>query len=661
MSSTTAPDAEVIATAAPTADNKSDRFPAGIPFIVGNEGAERFSFYGMKAILYVYLTALYLRFVTEAGVGAEQLAAAKAHGTEVVHLFVAGVYMFPLIGAVLADRLLGKYRVIFWVSMIYCAGHAVLAVAGRMGALGQFGAAEWAAYMGLGLIALGSGGIKPCVSANVGDQFTAANGHLVTKVFQIFYFIINYGSFFSTLLTPVLYKNFGPEVAFGVPGILMGIATIVFWMGRNRFTRVPPKPGGKVGLLDTFATIFLFSPFFALIYGYFVKFASFSTTVGTQTVTGEMIFDRFIGLFGIGTQVSFELGPVLAALFAYYVPMLAVVAAAFALGLILFNIRQRIAPDDGFLAVLLYAFRSQKQRKPGQGFFGPAAEKFGEEAAEGPPAVLRIMLVFSMVSVFWALFDQHASTWVEQAKQMGLGVTMPYYLGWYGLVATIALSFAAGLWLMLWVSNTVVPSKVIRGVLGAFGLGLVIAAIADAINGEWMSFDLLPSQLSALNPLMVMAIIPLLNVAVYAPLRKRGIEVKPLQKMTVGMFLAAFAFVIAGVLQAAVEAAGVGKVHALWQFFPYLIMTTAEVLVSITGLEFAYTQAPRRMKSTIMGFWLLCVTFGNLLVAFLAPLQKVLQLSAFFWAFAGLMLVGALVFSFLAYTYKGKSYLQPEA
>jgi POT family proton-dependent oligopeptide transporter len=212
---------------------------------------------------------------------------------------------------------------------------------------------------------------------------------------------------------------------------------------------------------------------------------------------------------------------------------------------------------------------------------------------------------------------------------------------------------------MLWVSNVKLPTVVILATLAVTVVGGLGALVRDAGAGfERWTFDLLPSQMSALNPLMVMCIIPLLNVAVYAPLRKRGIEVRPLQKMTVGMFLAAAAFGVAALQQVAIERAGVGQVHALWQFIQYLIMTTSEVLVSITGLEFAYTQAPRRMKSTIVGFWLLCVTFGNLIVAFLAPLQKTHALSQFFWLFAGLMAGAALIFTLLAHLYKGKTYLQ---
>ena len=141
--------------ASPSAADR-DRFPSGIPYIVGNEGAERFSYYGMRAILYVYLASLFVRFVNEGDVPPEEMAAAKARSTEIAHLFMAGVYAFPLIGAILADRLLGKFNVIFWVSLIYCAGHGVLAVAGRLGEMGSYGGAEVCMYIGLGLITTGT-------------------------------------------------------------------------------------------------------------------------------------------------------------------------------------------------------------------------------------------------------------------------------------------------------------------------------------------------------------------------------------------------------------------------------------------------------------------------------------------------------------------------
>lgn len=645
-------------------DAMPDRMPPGIPYIVGNEGAERFSFYGMKAILKIYLIALFVRFVDEAGVPPEMMADARVRSTEVVHLFVAGVYAFPLLGAIISDRLLGKYRTILWVSLIYCAGHAVLALAGRIGGMGQFAAAEYSMYLGLGLIAVGSGGIKPCVSANVGDQFTAANSHLVSKIFQVFYFIINYGSFFSTILTPLLLRYFGAEVAFGVPGVLMGVATLVFWMGRNKFVHVPPKPGGKLGIFDTFVTTLLFTPLFSIIVGYFV------------------LWEHFLAAAQEAAQpAGAEFPGVTAALvgqyFAEYWWLPAATAVAVALGVFLFGVRQRIESSTSFLPVLLYNLTHQRERRAGMSYFDVGRAKFGEEAGDGPPAVLKIMVVFSMVSVFWALFDQHASTWVDQARQMALGLTVPAYLGYWIVAATLVLSLFAGVWLFRWIGNAPLSrgltAKVIGGVL-ALGVAaavcdLVAPPLGDVVSGpggesvrqRMLSVRMDAAQLSAFNPLFVMIVIPVLNFFVYAPLRSKGIEILPLQKMTVGMFLTAVAFTAAAVLQQAIQAAGDGVVHGLWQVVPYFIMTVAEVLVSATGLEFAYTQAPRAMKSTIMSFWLFCVTAGNLLVAFLAPLQKTIELSAFFWLFAGLMAGAATVFLILARFYKGKTYLQHAA
>jgi POT family proton-dependent oligopeptide transporter len=209
--------------------------PPGVPYIVGNEAAERFSFYGMKAILTVYMT----QFLVSSAGSPDLMSGEEAK--KYVHLFVASAYFFPIAGAILSDWLWGKYSTILWLSIVYCLGHLGLAVVpGREGL-----------FLGLFLIALGSGGIKPCVSAHVGDQFGEQNQHLLTRVFGWFYFSINFGAFFSTLLTPWLLEHHGPHVAFGVPGILMFVATVVFWMGRNRFVHIPPA--GERFIDETFS------------------------------------------------------------------------------------------------------------------------------------------------------------------------------------------------------------------------------------------------------------------------------------------------------------------------------------------------------------------------------------------------------------------------
>lgn len=202
------------------------RMPSGIPFIIGNEFAERFSFYGMKAILAVFMTQYLM------GTNGQLEVMSDIQATKWIHLFVAAVYLTPLLGGLLADLLWGKYRTIISVSIVYCLGHLALAVNDTRIGLG----------VGLGLIALGAGGIKPCVSAHVGDQFGRANARLLPRVFAWFYFAINLGSAFSTILTPWVLDKAGPNWAFGVPGALMLAATLVFWAGRWRFAHIPPEP-----------------------------------------------------------------------------------------------------------------------------------------------------------------------------------------------------------------------------------------------------------------------------------------------------------------------------------------------------------------------------------------------------------------------------------
>src|SRR3954454_4745824 len=209
----------------PELPDRNAPIPKQIRYIIGNEGCERFSFYGMRNILTVFLATSLLAYLPEA----ERGSAAK----EVFHTFVIGVYFFPLLGGWIADRFFGKYNTIFWLSLVYCAGQACLAmfVTNRLGF-----------YVRLSLGALGSGGIKPCVASFVGDQFDQTNKHRAKVVFDAFYWIINFGSFFASLLMPIFLRQLGPAVAFGIPGVLMFISTMVLWLGRKQYVMIPPAP-----------------------------------------------------------------------------------------------------------------------------------------------------------------------------------------------------------------------------------------------------------------------------------------------------------------------------------------------------------------------------------------------------------------------------------
>src|SRR5260370_5555117 len=213
-------------------DKNLTGMPPGVPYIIGNEAAERFSFYGMRSILIIFMTT----YLMNAGGKLSVMNENEATGW--FHEFVFGVYLLPIFGAIISDGFLGKYRTIISLSIVYCFGHLALALNDtRLGLL-----------IGLLLIAVGSGGIKPCVSAHVGDQFGAGNQHHLSRAFGWFYLSINLGSSISTYLCPILLENksFGPHFAFGLPGLLMLIATVVFWLGRTQFVHIPPCGVGFV-------------------------------------------------------------------------------------------------------------------------------------------------------------------------------------------------------------------------------------------------------------------------------------------------------------------------------------------------------------------------------------------------------------------------------
>ena len=443
--------------------------PPQIPYIIANEGCERFSFYGMRNILTVFLMSSLLLAIPEE--------LRKGEAKEVFHTFVIGVYFFPLLGGWIADRFFGKYNTIFWLSLVYCAGHACLAM---------FENSIRGFYTGLFLIALGSGGIKPLVASFIGDQFDKSNLSLAQKVFDAFYWIINFGSFFASLLMPIFLEKLGASVAFGIPGVLMAIATLCFWAGRRKYVHIPvasaKDPHGFLAVLRT-----------ALAAG----------TAGKVFVGLGLLLS--IGALALTPQIG--------------------IVAALCLVLVL-------TLGFGGAGAWIQLDRARSVH--------PA------EAVDGVRSVLRLLVLFALVTPFWSLFDQKASTWVLQADQMS--------------------------------------------------------------KPEWFK----SSMMQALNPALVMILIPLNNLLLYPLLEKAGLKLTALHRMGAGIALSGAAWIVVGMLQLWLD--DKAQVSIVWQVLPYAILTLGEVLVSTTGLEFAYSQAPASMKGVIMSFWNLSVTIGNLWV-----------------------------------------------
>jgi POT family proton-dependent oligopeptide transporter len=267
---------------------KTEGMPPGIPYIVGNEAAERFNFYGMRAVLVVFMTK-YL--VDRSGALAPMT---DNDANKWYHLFLSANYFFPTLGAIISDAFWGKYTMIIRLSLVYCLGSLVLA----------FDHTRVGLAAGLTLIAIGAGGIKPCVSSHVGDQFGPWNQPLLSRAFGWFYFSVNFGSFFSILLVPVLLDRYGAGWAFGVPAGLMLLATLIFWTGRYKYAHIPP--GGRTFLRDTFNREGLGTlGRIALIFIFVAVFWSLWDQSGGEWVTQAEKMDlHFLGINWLSSQIQ---------------------------------------------------------------------------------------------------------------------------------------------------------------------------------------------------------------------------------------------------------------------------------------------------------------------------------------------------------------------
>jgi POT family proton-dependent oligopeptide transporter len=291
-----------------TAPLPSSKMPAGIPFILANEAGERFAFYGMSSILVVFMTKYLM--------GGGALAVMEDEpAKEWFHLFTAAVYFTPLIGALLSDLWLGKYRTIVAFSVVYCVGLGLLVLdQTRVGLAG-----------GLILIALGSGVIKPCVSANVGDQFGQRNKHLLSKMYSWFYFSINVGACISMLACPWLLDKFGPRVGFGMPAALMVFATVVFVLGKWKYVHIPPASKSKSGepldeqvknadalldrivlkLLKVLKTLLMLAPLCVILLFVSMFFALFYQSQSAWVLQAENMNLKWLGITWLPAQVQF--------------------------------------------------------------------------------------------------------------------------------------------------------------------------------------------------------------------------------------------------------------------------------------------------------------------------------------------------------------------
>lgn len=462
-------------------------FPPTVLTILIMETAERFAYYGFRAVLVLYFTDA-LGFSD--GVAISLFAFTTSFAT-----------LMPVFGAIISDGYLGKYRTIVIFGCVYIVGISVLTAAAYVEDVVS-------TFIGLSLICIGTGGIKPCVSPFGADQLiddsdssssssntwsddcegdvdanaTSANDKLVQKYFTWFYFCINLGSLASFLLIPSVRAWLGFGYAFLIPAIFIVVSMLVFVSKKSEYRIVTPNDDecstSSTSLMNVFR-----------IYMHMLKQSRsgccsccFSSD---NDYGGEMIED----------SVSYS-----------------------------------------------------------------SLSGISQQEIEDAKKMARVLPVLATFPVFWMLYDQTGSVWTLQADEMNL----------HGIE---------------------------------------------------------PEQLGVLNPLLVMIFIPLFDRYIYPWCERRGWSIAHLRRISCGMVIIALSFFISGVLETAVEkgskeaddAEDAGetdtdsyRVDLWWQIPQIVIITVAEILVSVTGLEFAFAKAPASMKSVVMAAFLLTGCIGDL-------------------------------------------------
>uniref|UniRef100_A0A3B3HXM5 Solute carrier family 15 member 1a n=1 Tax=Oryzias latipes TaxID=8090 RepID=A0A3B3HXM5_ORYLA len=592
-------------------------YPISIFFIVVNEFCERFSYYGMRAVL-----VLYFKYFLQWD---DDLA------TSIYHTFVALCYLTPILGAIVADSWLGKFKTIIYLSIVYAIGQVAMAVSAihditdsdRDGTPNNMTFHVVLSMVGLFLIALGTGGIKPCVAAFGGDQFDDHQEKQRRTFFSVFYLCINGGSLLSTIITPILRGQtcgiYSQQkcyaLAFGVPAALMVVSLVVFIVGSGMYYKA--KPEG--------------------------------------------------------------------------------------------NIMLSVCKCIGFAIKNRYRHRSKAYPKR-KHWMDWAEEKYDRLLIAQIKMVLKVLFLYIPLPMFWTLFDQKGSRWTLQATTMdgnfGQLVIQPDQMQTFNPILILTL--------VPIMESVVYPLIKKCGFnftpLKRMTVGMFLAALAFVCAGVVQlqidkTLPIFPStsesQLKLLNmgnnqlevhlpnnftvhlpPAQILCSKHLycrfvnglatdlnvstaaVNFGIIEPLTSSNYSLLKNGKHTFSLksgsqsceYTIKFGFGSSYTIFIPIEEIKPNSVHMALQIPQYFLITAGEVMFSVTGLEFSYSQAPSNMKAVLQAGWLLTVAVGNFIVLIVAEIAKLPKKWAEFFLFASLLVAVCVIFSIMAYFY---TYIDP--
>ncbi|KAK9401755.1 solute carrier family 15 member 1 [Crotalus adamanteus] len=660
-------------------------YPLSIFFIVINEFCERFSYYGMRAVL-----VLYFKFFLHWD---DNLS------TAIYHTFVALCYLTPILGALIADSWLGKFKTIISLSIVYTVGQAVLSISSindlmdgnHDGAPDDINIPIAFSMIGLVLIALGTGGIKPCVAAFGGDQFEEDQEKQRSRFFSIFYLSINAGSLLSTIITPILRgvecgihdKQKCYPLAFGVPAALMAVALIVFIAGSTMYKKV--KPEGNIMVQVTKCISFAVRNRFKhrskefpkrehwldwatekydkrlitevkmvlkvlFLYIPLPMFWALFDQQGSRWTLQATTMDGNFGSVQIQPDQMQTVNPILIVIM---VPIVdAVVYPLIKKCHINFTPLRKMTVGM-ILAALAFVVAAVVQVEidktlpvfPSENQFQVKIINLGDAKATVVTAGESIDLSpFNATN--YITYEMNKPNNIDIAYLNGSLTEKMINMGKQR--HTLAIKNNPQIEANLFIDGiTEKPEQGNNMIRFINSLDSVInITMGDVAFGEVMNFSVTnyTAFQSGSNTITV------------------NIDNKEctVQSMPFG-YGSAYTIIIKGCTGKELninytEDIQANTVSMAWQIPQYFIITCAEVVFSVTGLEFSYSQAPTNMKSVLQAGWLLTVAFGNIIVLIIAGASKLDEQWAEYILFAALLFAVTVIFAIMAYFY---TYVDP--
>ncbi|XP_031564525.1 solute carrier family 15 member 2-like isoform X2 [Actinia tenebrosa] len=669
------------------------QFPRATWPILVTEFGERFSYYGIKTVLVLYLT--------------KDLMFNKADGKTIYHAFSMTSYFTGVIGAMIADSFLGKYRTIAYTLFVYSLSEMLLTAtsADTIGNRSSIGP-----LIALFLMAIACGNIKPCLAAFGGDQFRADQEHLLDLFFAMFYASVNVGAVLCMYFIPIVRTDvqcYGRDcypAVFGINTVLIIVAFLAFIGGKRMYTLKDPAGnvfikvikivghalGNKISgsgppntthwldnALDTYEQkevndVRMLLRVLVMYIPLPVFWALFHQQGSSWTLQAEQM-DGDLG--PLGTLRSDQIQALNPILVLILIPLYdAVIYPMFERCQFPLSPLKRMTGGLGLagVAFVICAFVQIKIQTVGVGPSIPSS---------GHTSVQFINTIPCDVSINPTSFFRVDLKYGERSQ---------VYEGQFGMnsfrITTMSCNITEDT-----VTKILEDQTVVSAVIGFNDKneptmsqhtmklpGVDIETAVSRVRILYTSNDKMTEQVdikldnviddkkSTVLKNMSSSTdkyqdIPTGEYVISELIGRKGntstvYKPKSSKRLKLANF-GAFTLVISpskdGKFDVHIfEDAPGTSVSRLWQVPQYIVLTAAEVMFSVTGLGFAYSQAPASMKSVLQSFWLLTVAFGDLIVVILSSAKPVRGVEKEMFLYGGLMGVIMIIFGIMSYFYK---------